>query len=264
MRISINLATRPFVELRPLFARLRLAMAALALLAVGLGVGLHFLNARVHAAEARMDALKAQTLAVQTERQTNEQRMQQPQNRAVLERSKFLNALFARKSFSWTSVLMDIEPVLPTGVQVTSIEPEISTEGEVRIRLRVSGERDRAVDFVRNLERSQRFLHPRLANETAQTQEQGKTLLVAQAGAAGAVPGGVEFNILSGYNPLSAEAHAATAKPKVQPKKDAAGPGKPTARKPTAKQSGAKKAAAPATPGTPATPLGTTNKGGAR
>ena len=41
MRISVNLATRPFVELRPLFARLRLAMAVLALLAVGLGFGLH-------------------------------------------------------------------------------------------------------------------------------------------------------------------------------------------------------------------------------
>ncbi len=39
MRISVNLATRPFVELRPLFARLRLAMAVLALLAVGLGFG---------------------------------------------------------------------------------------------------------------------------------------------------------------------------------------------------------------------------------
>ena len=33
MRISVNLANRPFVELRPLFARLRLAMVVLALLA---------------------------------------------------------------------------------------------------------------------------------------------------------------------------------------------------------------------------------------
>ena len=41
MRISVNLATRPFVELRPLFARLRLAMAVLAVLAVGLGFWLH-------------------------------------------------------------------------------------------------------------------------------------------------------------------------------------------------------------------------------
>ena len=43
MRISINLATRPFVELRPLFARLRLAMAGLAVLAVALGITLHIL-----------------------------------------------------------------------------------------------------------------------------------------------------------------------------------------------------------------------------
>ena len=39
MRISVNLATRPFVELRPLFARLRLAMGVLTVLAVGLGFG---------------------------------------------------------------------------------------------------------------------------------------------------------------------------------------------------------------------------------
>jgi len=38
MRISVNLATRPFVELRPLFAQLRLAMIALALVAIGMGV----------------------------------------------------------------------------------------------------------------------------------------------------------------------------------------------------------------------------------
>lgn len=202
MRIAINLATRPFVELRPLFARLRLAMAALALTAIALGVGLHLLNARARADEAQMDSLKAQTLAAQTERQTNEARMRQPQNRAVLDRSQFLNDLFARKSFSWTAVMMDLERVLPAGVQVTSIEPVITAEGGVNIRLRVSGQRDLAVDLVRNLERSQRFLTPRLANETSQTKEPGGLTPVAQTG----VPGGVEFDILSGYNPLPAAA----------------------------------------------------------
>ena len=33
MRISVNLATRPFVELRPFFARLRIIMALLVLVA---------------------------------------------------------------------------------------------------------------------------------------------------------------------------------------------------------------------------------------
>jgi len=209
MRITLNLATHPFVELRPLFARLRLAMAALTVLAIGLGIGLHFLSRRAQAAEDRMGALKAQTLAIQTERQTNERRMQQPQNRAVLDRSRFLNTLFARKSFSWTSVMMDLERVLPAGLAVTSIEPAVTPEGVVNIRLRVSGDRDRAVELVRNLERSQRFLQPRPANETAQTQEGKSTAVAAPPGA----PGGVEFDILSGYNPLPVPAKDSPAQP---------------------------------------------------
>jgi type IV pilus assembly protein PilN len=199
MRISLNLATRPFVELRPLFARLRLTMAVLAVTAIGLGIGLHYLNQREQAAQARMDGLKAQTLAFQTERQTNERRMSQPQNCAVLDRSKFLNTLFAQKSFSWTSVMMDLERVLPAGVQVTSIDPAITPDGAVNIRIRVSGQRDREVDLIRNLERSQRFLTPRLVTETAQSQQPGVATPVAFG-----IPAAVEFDILSGYNPLAA------------------------------------------------------------
>lgn len=201
MRISVNLATRPFVELRPLFARLRLVMAALVLLAVGLGFGLHAMKQRARVDEAQMHDLKVQTSVVENERAANEARMREPQNRAVLERSKFLNALFESKSFSWTAVMMDLENVLPAGVQVTSIEPVISAEGDVNIHLRVSGPRELQVDLVRNLERSQRFLLPRVVNETAQEEQQGRLMSVGTG-----VPGGVEFEIVSGYNPLSAAA----------------------------------------------------------
>jgi type IV pilus assembly protein PilN len=97
--------------------------------------------------------------------------------------------------------MMDLERVLPAGVQVTSIEPAITAEGGVNIRMRVSGQRDLAVDLVRNLERSQRFLTPRLVNETSQTKEPNGQAPVVQTG----VPGGVEFDILSGYNPLPAD-----------------------------------------------------------
>src|SRR3984893_6687629 len=196
MRISVNLANRPFVELRPLFARLRLAMVVLAVLAIGLGFALRSLNAKAAVAGERMDALKAETQRYQHERQVNEARMHQPQNMAVLERSRFLNGLFAWKSFSWTAVMMDLEKVLPTGVQVTSIEPQITKEGDVNIRLRVSGDRERAVQLVRNLETSQRFLSPRLASEQAQTQEANRNATQVT------VPGAVQFDVLSGYNPL--------------------------------------------------------------
>ena len=202
MRISVNLATKPFVEVRPLLARLRLLVAVLALVAIGFGVWLHGLNGRAEIAEAQMNSIKARTTGLQRERQANEARMRQPANRAVLDRSRFLNDIFARKSFSWTAVMMDLERVLPAGVQVTSIEPQVSpTDGSVAIRLRVSGERALAVQLVRNLEGSARFVHPRLSNETAQASDLTERGGVVQASAP-LIPGAVEFDIVSGYNPL--------------------------------------------------------------
>src|ERR1700760_1470506 len=193
MRISVNLANRPFIELRPLFAKLRLAMVVLALLAVGLGFALHSLSAKARVAQAQMDVLKAKTRRFQQERMANEARMRQPQNMAVLDRSRFLNAAFAQKSFSWTAVMMDLEKVLPAGVQVTSIDPVISKEGDVNIRLRVSGDREKAVQLVRNLETSQRFLSPRLASEQAQTQEGNRG-----TNAPVLPPGAVQLGLLGG------------------------------------------------------------------
>ena len=133
--------------------------------------------------------------------------MHQPQNMGVLERSRFLNALFAVKSFSWTAVMMDLERVLPAGVQVTNIEPTISKEGEVTIRLRVTGDRDRAIQLVRNLERSERFVGPRLGGETALAADKAKALgaggvRTVSAGAGDALSDAVEFEVFSGYNPL--------------------------------------------------------------
>ena len=221
MRISVNLASRPFVEIRPLLARLRLLSGLLAVLALGLGICLHSVSKRAAAAQASLNAVRAQTLALQQQRSANEARMRQPQNRDVLDRSQFLNATFARKSFSWTAVMMDLERVLPVGVQVTSIEPQISKTGEVTIRLRVAGDRDRGVALIRNLEHSSRFLQPRLSPEATQATEAGNGLAggprntpstpgsftftsVTPGGqpTAAPAPGGVEFDILSGYNPL--------------------------------------------------------------
>jgi type IV pilus assembly protein PilN len=211
MRISINLATRPFVELRPFFLRLRIIMAALAVVGLGAILTAHLLQIRLDKAQAQIDQLHARMVSAQLEKQNNERRMHQPANAAVLDRAHFLNALFLRKSFSWTAVMMDLETVLPTGVQVTSIEPAPTADGELIIRLRVSGERDRAVQLVRNLERSRRFLAPRLTGEAQQAKE-GASQANAAAATTGPPPG-VEFEILANYNPLPEGQSYAVVKP---------------------------------------------------
>jgi type IV pilus assembly protein PilN len=208
MRVSINLATRPFVELRPFFLRLRLIMGVLAIVGLAAIVAAHILQKKLDVAQAQIDAIHRQTLTAQQEKQGNERRMRQPANAAVLDRAHFLNALFLRKSFSWTAVMMDLETVLPSGVQITSIEPQIAASGDVIIRLHVSGDRDRAVQLVRNLERSKRFLTPRLTGESVQSKENS-----AQAAANPNAPAGVEFEILANYNPLPEGESYTAAKP---------------------------------------------------
>ena len=226
MRISINLATRPYVQLDRLFRQLRIAIAALAITAVALLAWLHSRSAAARAQGAEVAAIQARTAALNAERTRNEARLREPANAAILRQIDFLNALYQRKSFSWTAVLMDLEEVLPSGVQVTSIDPQIASGGQVNIRMRVSGPRERSVQLIRNLEASKRFIAPRLVGEAQQAQEKGAVgvqmaaaylsgpqtgdptaLVNGNSGAASAGPPPTDFDIVAGYNPLQQRVH---------------------------------------------------------
>jgi type IV pilus assembly protein PilN len=196
MRVQLNLASRPFIELGPIYLRLRILIAALAILAIPLWLILSTENRKAAQARARLDAVDAQIRALQNQRSTSQAEMRQPQNAAVLTQSQFLNQMFARKAFSWTAVMMDLENVLPSGVQVLNIDPVVARDGTVTIRLRVSGAHERAVDLVRNLERSRRFLSPRLARETAETNQNKGSIEQVSASS------NVNFDLVAEYNPL--------------------------------------------------------------
>jgi type IV pilus assembly protein PilN len=224
MRIQLNLASRPFVELGPLYLRLRILIVLLAVVAVPLWLLLATEKRKAADAQSRLNAVQQRIHAIEAQRQAFQASMREPQNASVLSQSQFLNQLFARKAFSWTAVMMDLENVLPSGVQVLNIDPVISKEGKVTIRLRVSGAHDRGVDLVRNLERSHRFLAPRLARETAENNQNGRQIEQVSATT------NVNFDLLAEYNPLPETAEKPAAA-KQTATKQAKLPGK-TARAP--------------------------------
>lgn len=196
MRVAVNLATRPYVEMGPIYKRLRMLILALAVLAFPLWLAMHSESRKASVAHARLAASQQRLTALERQEQGYRSDMRLPQNASILRQSQFLNALFAHKAFSWTAVMMDLEKVLPGGVQVENIDPTIARDGTVTIRLRVSGDHDRAVELVRNLEHSKRFLLPRLADEAAETNSQGGRGFVPVSGS------GVNMDILAEYNPL--------------------------------------------------------------
>lgn len=249
MRISINLATRPYVELGPIYKRLRLLILALALLAAPLWLLLHLELAKAAMAHQDLAVARQRLAALQRQEQAYQSEMRLPQNAAVLRQSQFLNQLFERKAFSWTAVMMDLEKVLPGGVQVENIDPVISQDGSVTIRLRVSGEHDRAVDLVRNLEHSHRFLFPRVADEAAVTNSQGGRNLEPVS------TNEVNLDVLADYNPLPATAQAGD-KQAAKEKSAAPPPAKHTPHRPKTLRTPHSAAAQPPRPGPAASKAG--------
>jgi type IV pilus assembly protein PilN len=215
MRITVNLATRPFVELRPVYKRLRIWMAVLFVLAIPLWYLARIEQKKADVATARVRQMQASVQQMQRQQQSYQALMRQPQNAAVLTQSDFLNDLFRRKAFSWTATMTDLETVLPAGVQVLSIDPQVTPDGHVTIRMRVSGAREHAIELVKNLEGSKHFASPRLAQESLATANSGN-----QQATPVSATSDVNFDILADYRPLSLEEEhhadkAGTKKPDV-------------------------------------------------
>lgn len=170
MKINVNLATRPFADLGPILKRLRIAMGVLVGLSIALGIGLHYLHAKAEVARAKENAIDSQISRINQERQGYQTMMRQPDNAQVLQQANNLNALFDQKAFSWTLAMEDLETVLPGGVQVTTLEPVRDEKtGEITLKLRVVGPRDKGIELVQNLEHSRHFLHPAITGESIES-----------------------------------------------------------------------------------------------
>ena len=145
MRITLNLATRPFADLGPAIKRLRIAMGVLALLCDRPASW-----AACPAPEGRSRPARTNTRwmarlpRINTERQGYQAMMQQPANAQLLAQAETLNQLFDEKAFSWTLAMENLETVLPGGVQVTAIEPVRTKDGHITLHLRVVGPATRA------------------------------------------------------------------------------------------------------------------------
>ena len=200
MRITLNLATRPFTDQGPAIKRLRIGIAVLAALCLLFLLGLHLFDSQAAEARAREHSLDGALARVEAERRQDQDLMRQPRNAQVLTQAEFLNERFDEKAFSWTLAMEAMETVLPAGVQVSSIEPERRKDGHITVELRVLGPHDRSVDLVRNLEHSRRFLEPRIESESAENSSNANQ----QLGPVSAT-NRFEFELFADYNPPTLE-----------------------------------------------------------
>jgi len=167
MRVPINLASRPYENLRPY--QTVAALAAVLLLALTARVAWKEWQNRN---ETRLLTEQTRQIQRETESLLAEQReLEQWLNRSevqeIAERSAFLNSLILRKSLSWTQMFMDIEKILPNRAQVTSIRPQLNRSRQLELQITVASlEIGPLVEFLKKLESDPRFGSPVVHSQT--------------------------------------------------------------------------------------------------
>lgn len=103
-----------------------------------------------------------------------EGRLQRPEASDLLSELTFLSQVMARKDFSWTRVLGEIESVIPRNTMLVGLVPEISEEGQVFLQMEVLGRTvDDIADFIRALEGTESFRDVKVASDES-TNEEGR------------------------------------------------------------------------------------------
>lgn len=154
MRLTINLATRRYVNLRRLNA---LLVACLLLL----GALLVFKVREVAYNQAELARIRK--LSANTGSRPGET-VSEAQLQALSAKIRFANGLIEKKTTNWISLLDRLEEVVPDGVSLTQIEPSQREQ-----LLKISGAARNFANlraFLENLEQSQNFSEVYLLSQT--------------------------------------------------------------------------------------------------
>lgn len=173
MKVSLNLARRPFGRNR-LFYVSSGAAGALLLVAALAMIGLFIRSYRRSPELARQSAQYQRELSELTRKQAElEAVLHRPDNALVIEKSAFLNELLYRKGISWTRTFADLEKLMPPRVRLISVQPQINSDNEVSLDMQVGTEnREEFVEFLKGLEGSALFHDPVLHGDTPPTENQ--------------------------------------------------------------------------------------------
>ncbi len=168
MRCNVNLATEPYQDAGRFYRRWSLALLVMTVVSVVLVYGATNAVRDSRSAKAQQREARQRLAQLESWEKADREILDEPENRTVRDRSELLNDLIRRKSFSWTQVFSDLERIMPGGLHVVSIKPEMSPDNQLAIRMTVAGaSRERRLELLRKLEQSKTFRSPAVEAESS-------------------------------------------------------------------------------------------------
>lgn len=165
LKVPLNLASKPFFNNRKFYA----ASLLLGLVFFGLSAANLLLYLAHRSQSLRLDRELADQTAeagrLEQEQQEIWARLQRPETEDFLNLVDYLNPLIARRTFSWTRFLNQLEDLVPHQVQIVAITPRI-VESEIAVEI-LCNARSGAdyIEFISRLEADSDFYQVNLMTE---------------------------------------------------------------------------------------------------
>lgn len=167
MRLDINLASTPYEDAQSFYQRAAIAVAAVVIVTVVLVFVVASETRSARQLGRQLDAANHEITTLNRQEQEARAILERPENQGTRNQSQFVNSLLAQRAFSWTQVFADLEKIMPTRVHVVSINPELTKQNELAMKITVAGDsRDKAIELVHNLETSKHFRDAWVVNES--------------------------------------------------------------------------------------------------
>src|SRR5215470_6299400 len=166
MRVNINLASRKYEDVQRFFVRWGVILALVAGLTLLLGAWsvLKYRRDIKNAQETR--DLQQQIAQLEKERAEAMAFETRPENLEVTQEKKFWNTQIARRSFSWTQLLNDLQRIMPNRAYLESVQPDLTPDNRLTLRLVIVGEKyEDALELQKKLEASKCFHLPKIMSE---------------------------------------------------------------------------------------------------
>ena len=157
MQVRLNIATKPLESHRRF-------LAGAGLLAVLGGIIFLALGWHVYSTLRAQEALRRKeqennnrAALLQHRRKELDDFFARTENARLKERAAFVNGIIDERSFDWTQMFMDLEKLVPVGVHVVSIQPQLE-KGHMFVRLTVDATTDESkIKFLHAMENSPAF-----------------------------------------------------------------------------------------------------------
>jgi hypothetical protein len=176
--ITPNLATRPFLNTRPVWL-VAAAAGLLALILISFNLRLYLVANRHLDDETTMrDGLELRYNALATEVKADVDVLERVPWKSLEGRVDATNLILREHSFSWIEMLDDIERVMPYDLRLTRITPSVGSDVVTLSLVAVARNRDVMLEFLDNMIADPRFEDPTPSSEKTPEETELTTYLL--------------------------------------------------------------------------------------